>query len=174
MAYGPQNVRTTMLLLLIRHGDAGSRDETKWPDDTERPLTKQGDRQTAKMAKRLRRRGYIPTVLLSSPWVRAWQTAEVVAQEFEDEGLIPEACEPLATMPRVDRFGEAIGTPGEKAIVALVGHEPWLGELASRLLTSSTSRLQIDFPKSGVIGVELEAVEGGAGKLMFFWRPKGE
>jgi phosphohistidine phosphatase len=163
-----------MLLILIRHGDAGSRDENKWPDDTERPLTKQGDRQTAKMAKRMRRRGYIPTVLLSSPWVRAWQTAEVVAQEFEDEGLMPEPCEPLATMPRVERFAEVIGAPGAKAKIALVGHEPWLGELASRLLTSSTSRLQIDFPKSGVIGIELEAVESGAGRLMFFWRPKGE
>ncbi len=173
MAYGSNQV-SSMLLLLIRHGDAGSRDATKWPDDTERPLTKQGSRQTAKMAKRLRRRGYIPTVLLSSPWVRAWQTAEVVAQEFEDEGLMPEACEPLATMPRIERFVEVIGTPGDEAMIALVGHEPWLGELASRLLTSSTSRLQIDFPKSGVIGIELETVESGAGRLMLFWRPKGE
>jgi phosphohistidine phosphatase len=163
-----------MLLILIRHGDAGSRDEKKWPDDTERPLTKQGDRQTAKMATWMRRRSYIPTVLLSSPWVRAWQTAEVVAREFEDEGLMPEACEPLATMPRVERFAEVIGSPGADAMIALVGHEPWLGELASRLLTSSNSRLQIDFPKSGVIGIELEAVESGAGRLMFFWRPKGE
>jgi phosphohistidine phosphatase len=163
-----------MLLLLIRHGDAGSRDATKWPDDTERPLTKQGSRQTAKMAKRLRRRGYIPDVLLSSPWVRAWETAEVVAQEFEDEGLVSVACEPLATMPRIDRFAEAIGSPGEAATIALVGHEPWLGELASRLLTASGSRLQIDFPKSGVIGIELDTVESGGGRLMFFWRPKGE
>ncbi len=162
-----------MLLLLIRHGDAGSRDATKWRDDTERPLTKQGSRQTAKMAKRLRRRGYIPDTLLSSPWVRAWQTAEVVAQEFEDEGLVPVACEPLATMPRIDRFVEAIGSPGAEAIIALVGHEPWLGELASRLLTSSGSRLQIDFPKSGVIGIELDTLESGAGRLVFFWRPKG-
>jgi phosphohistidine phosphatase SixA len=59
-------------------------------------------------------------------------------------------------------------------MIALVGHEPWLGELASRLLTSSTSRLQTDFPKSGVIGIELETVESGAGRLMLFWRPKGE
>src|SRR4026209_278293 len=134
------SVRPTMLLLLIRHGDAGSRDATKWPDDTERPLTKQGSRQTAKMAKRLRRRGYIPTVLLSSPWVRAGQTGGVVAQGFEEEGLRPEACEPLATMPRIERFAEVIGTPRDEAMIALVGHEPWLGELASRLLTSRTPK----------------------------------
>jgi phosphohistidine phosphatase len=126
------------------------------------------------MAKRLRRRGYVPTLLLTSPWTRAWQTAELIAQEFVDEALAPSHCEALATMPRVEPIAEAIGSPGDQAIVALVGHDPWLGELGSRLLAASTSRLQIDFPKSGILGIDLERVESGGGKLVFFWRPRKE
>ena len=163
-----------MLLLLIRHADAGDRDSNMWPNDAERPITKRGRRQTARMAKRLRRRGYVPTHLLTSPWTRAWQTAELIAQEFEDETLNPIRSDALATMPRVEPIAEAIGVPGDEAIVALVGHEPWIGELASRLLTSGPSRLQIDFPKAGVLAVDLERVESGTGSLVFFWRPRKE
>jgi len=163
-----------MLLLLLRHADAGTSDPAAWPDDTQRPITKQGRRQVARMAKRLRRRGYVPTLLLTSPWTRAWQTAELVAHEFEDEGLSPTVCEPLATMPRVEPIAQAVGSPGDQAIVVLVGHEPWLGELGARFLVSSPSRLTIDFPKSGVLGIDLETVENGAGTLVFFWRPNKE
>ena len=163
-----------MLLLLIRHADAGDRDSNLWPDDTERPITKRGRRQTTRMAKRLRRRGYVPTLLLTSPWTRAWQTAELIAQEFEDEALNATRCEALATMPRLEPIADSIGVPGDQAIVALVGHEPWIGELGSRLLTSGPSRLQFDFPKSGVLAVDLKRVEGGSGSLVFFWRPKKE
>ena len=162
-----------MLLLLIRHADAGDRDPAKWPDDTKRPLTGKGRRQQERMDRRLRRRGYQPDRILVSPWTRAWQTAEIVAREFGNAAPKLTACEPLAMMPRVERIAQAIGPAAPNEIIALVGHEPWLGELASRLLTSSPSRLDIDFPKSGIIGIRLTEVKVGAGELQFMWRPKG-
>jgi len=163
-----------MLLILIRHADAGSRDAEKWPDDSLRPITNLGRKQQLKMSRRLRRRGYVPGMLLASPWLRAWQTAELVASEFEEEGLEPEECAALATLPRIERIAEAVGSPGEEAIVALVGHDPWISELASRLLVGKSTRLSIDFAKSGMLGIELDKVESGTGQLVFFWRPKGE
>jgi phosphohistidine phosphatase len=159
-----------MLLLLIRHADAGERDPHKWPDDTKRPLSKKGRRQQEKMNGRLRRRGYRPSRVLASPWTRAWQTAQLVAREFRTGS--PEACEALASIPKVEPITSAIGAAGHGVTIALVGHEPWLGELASRLLTSSPSRLAIDFPKSGVLGIQLSEVKAGAGELVFLWRPK--
>jgi phosphohistidine phosphatase len=160
-----------MQLLLIRHADAGDRDPTLWPDDNLRPITEKGRRRHRRVARRLKRRGLVPTVLLASPLMRAWQTAQLVAEYAG--GASPLAAPALAAPPDLPALQAAIGRPGLDAIVALVGHEPWLGELASLLLTGDRGRLAIDFPKSGVLGLSLEAVAPGAGRLGFFWRPKG-
>ena len=62
--------------------------------------------------------------------------------------------------------------PDPSAIVALVGHSPWIEELAVLLLAGSATGFRIDFPKSGVMGIDLERVEPAAGELRFFVRPK--
>ena len=63
---------------------------------------------------------------------------------------------------RTDRRGTDIDQELEGAegleTVALVGHEPWLGSLASLLLTGEPHRVSIDFPKSGVMGIETDAI----------------
>ena len=56
--------------------------------------------------------------------------------------------------------------------LALVGHEPWMGELASLLLSGSPTRLGIDFAKSGVMGIEVSALEPAAGRLRFYLTPQ--
>jgi len=55
--------------------------------------------------------------------------------------------------------------------IALVGHEPWMGSLASLLLAGSAGALTVDFPKSGIMGIEAALIEAGVGQLQFFWRP---
>lgn len=161
-----------MRLLILRHADAGERDPARWPDDTRRPISARGRKRHRKVAKRLRRKGLVPTRLLSSPWLRAWETAEIVAAETG--GPAPVASEALADTPDLARLAAQIGTPGPDAIVVLVGHEPWTGELASLLLAGERGRLTVDFPKSGVLGLELDAFEAGSAVLTFFMRPKGE
>ena len=54
----------------------------------------------------------------------------------------------------------------------MVGHSPWMEELAAILLGGSASSVRMDFPKSGVMGIELDRLEPGAGELRFFVRPK--
>lgn len=161
-----------MQLLIIRHADAGDRDPSLWPDDSLRPLSPKGRKRHRRVARRLRRRGLLPTLLLSSPWLRAWQTAELTASVTGCPA--PVACDALADTPDVAPIAAAIGKQDPGAIVAIVGHEPWTGELASLLLTGDPHRLAVDFPKSGVIGLEAEEVAAGRAVLEFFLRPKGE
>jgi phosphohistidine phosphatase len=159
-----------MQLLLIRHADAGERNPDQWPDDRLRPLTSEGRKSHRKVAKRLRRHGLVPSVLLTSPWLRAWQTAEETAEVTG--GPAPVASEALAKEPDIGAIAAAIGRQPPDALVALVGHEPWLSELASLLLADDAERVAIDLPKSGVIGLEAEIIGGGSAVLEFFWRPK--
>lgn len=157
-----------MLILLIRHADAGDHDPALWPDDTLRPLTDKGRKRHRRIARRLRRRDLTPTLLLASPWLRAWQTALLTAEVAR--GPAPVACPALAAPPNVDAIARAAGPQPPDAIVAVVGHEPWLGQLASLLLTGSGAALTVDFPKSAVLGIECRSLAPAEGALSFFWR----
>jgi phosphohistidine phosphatase len=160
-----------MRILLIRHADAGRRDPARWPDDSLRPLTDKGRRRHRRVARRLRRRGIIPTRLLSSPWLRAWESAEITA--LGTRGPVPEACDGLAESPDLTALSRTLGDHDEAAVVGFVGHEPWLSELASLLLTGDAAGLTIDFAKSGVMAILAPALQPGAGTLELLWRPKG-
>jgi phosphohistidine phosphatase len=158
-------------IILIRHADAGDRDPATWPDDTTRPMSAKGAKRHRRALKRLRRADLIPSLLLASPWTRAWQTAELTASVLGSPA--PVACPALADTPDLTALAGAIGPQPPDAIVALVGHEPWLGELAALLLTSDSGGLAVDLPKSGILGLEAAQFAAGAASLQFFWRPKG-
>ncbi|MGH7500114.1 MAG: SixA phosphatase family protein [Gemmatimonadales bacterium] len=160
-----------MLLLLIRHAHAGDSNPAKWPDDRERPLTDKGRRIQRKVSRLLRRLDLVPDVVLASPWKRAAQTAAVLAETLDLEHP-PVPCEALAEDPDLSRIADFVGDPGASGIVALVGHSPWMEELAAILLAGSATQLRTDFPKSGVMGIDLERVAIGAGELRWFLRPK--
>ncbi len=159
-----------MLLLLVRHADAGDRDPAQWPDDTLRPLTEKGRKVHGKVTKSLRETGLVPELVLTSPWLRAAQTAEVMTQGL---GLAPPIpCPPLATEPDLQALDAVVGPRKGRAVVALVGHSPWIEELAAMLLTGSAKGMAVDFPKSGVLCAEAERVSAGGGILRFLLRPK--
>jgi len=159
-----------MLLLLIRHAHAGNRDPAQWPDDRDRPLTKKGRKRHRAVSRALARLGARPTLVLTSPWTRARQTAQILADELTLDAN-PMACDALAASPALARLTEAIGQPAPSAVVALVGHSPWIEELGGILLAGTPEGVRIDFPKSGVLGIDLEALLPGSGELRFFLRP---
>ncbi|HKV03623.1 MAG TPA: histidine phosphatase family protein [Candidatus Acidoferrales bacterium] len=76
-----------MILYLIRHGIAMERSDPKCPSEAERPLTARGVQKTRSAALGLRALGAKPDALISSPYVRAAQTAEIFAEAL---GLSPE------------------------------------------------------------------------------------
>ena len=119
----------------------------------------------------LERLDLVPDLVLASPWKRAAQTAAVLAESLDLEHQ-PVPCEALAAEPDLSRLADFAGDPGSDAIVAMVGHSPWMEELAAVLLGGKASSLRIDFPKSGVMGIDLEEIAVGAGELRFFFRPK--
>ena len=159
-----------MLLLLVRHADAGDRDSAKWPDDRDRPLTDKGRKVQRRVSKALRRFDLVPTLVLTSPWTRAAQTAQVLVETLGLAAPVP--CEPLAADPDLARLTDSLGEQGSEARVALVGHSPWIEELAAILLGGSSAGVRIDYPKSGVMGIDLARLAPGAGELQFFLRPK--
>jgi phosphohistidine phosphatase len=160
-----------MLLLLNRHANAGERDPAQWPDDRDRPLNEKGRKVQAEVSRWLRKRDLAPTLVLTSPWTRAAQTAQILV-EVARVAQPPVPCEPLAEDPDLIRLQEHVGDQPDNTIVAMVGHSPWMEELAAILLGGSSSSLRIDFPKSGVMGIDLERLEPGAGELRLFVRPK--
>jgi phosphohistidine phosphatase len=160
-----------MLLLLIRHAHAGERDPAQWPDDTQRPLTDKGRKVQREVSRFLRKRNLAPSLVLTSPWLRAMQTAEIVV-EAARATQPPVPCEPLAADPDLVRLADFVGDQPPDAIVALVGHSPWMEELAALLLAGDAAGLRLDFPKSGVMGIDVEGMTAGEGELRFFVRPK--
>jgi phosphohistidine phosphatase len=161
-----------MLLLLVRHAHAGDRDSAQWPDDTLRPLTDKGRKTQAKVTKALGQLGLLPELILTSPWLRAAQTAEILQQGLALPSP-PAPCLALAADPDLNALSAALGPPrGEKAVVALVGHSPWMEELVGLLLTGAAHGLAVDFPKSGVVGIAADRIGPRAGTLRFLLRPK--
>ena len=160
-----------MLLLLNRHANAGDRDPAQWPDDRDRPLTDKGRKVQSDVSRFLRKRDLAPTLVLTSPWTRAVQTAQILV-EGARVGQPPVSCEALADDPDLVRLQECVGDQPPASIVAMVGHSPWMEELGSILLAGSRAGVRIDFPKSGVLGIELDRLEPGTGELRFFLRPK--
>jgi phosphohistidine phosphatase len=160
-----------MLVLIIRHADAGERDPARWPDDTERPLSDKGRKTHRRVSRALGRLELVPELVLASPWTRAAETAAILAEEL---GLArpPVPCTALADAPELSRLADDLGSPGPDAIVAMVGHSPWMEELGAILLGGSATSVRIDFPKSGVLGIDLAKLAPAAGELRFLLRPK--
>jgi phosphohistidine phosphatase len=160
-----------MLLLLIRHAIAAEQDPEKYPDDSLRPLLTKGRRIQRRMSRRLRKEGLAPDRVFSSPWKRAWQTARIVAEEAGIGRQQRFPCPALAEPPDLSALAAEIGPVLEDERIALVGHEPWIGALGVLLLAGSPGAFSVDFPKSGVLGIQASLIEAGVGDLQFFWRP---
>jgi phosphohistidine phosphatase len=159
-----------MLLLLIRHALAAEQGD-EYPDDTMRPLLRKGRRIQRRVSRRLAKEGFIPDRVFSSPWKRAWQTARIVVRETGIAKNKRIACEALAQPVDLAALAEEIGEIGADERIALVGHEPWMSKLAALLLSDSPAGLSIDYPKSGIVGIEADRLAAGSGTLWFFWRP---
>ncbi len=161
-----------MLLLLIRHAQAAEQDTRRYPDDSLRPLVPKGRRIQRRVSRELYKRNLIPSVILSSPWKRAWQTARIVVEETGLPKRARVVCPELAAPPNLAALAKAVGDVEPDATIGLVGHEPWMSELASLLLVGSRDGLGIDFAKSGVLGIETDEIAPGRGTLRMYLRPE--
>ena len=154
-----------MKLLLIRHGVAEERGP-RYPDDSLRPLTEAGMAKMATIAAGLETLAR-PLRVLSSPFTRARQTADIVAKQFSAE---VEEIQALC-VGNDDQLFEAAAWGGE-AVVAAVGHEPLLSMTLSNLLTGNESTAQLLFKKGAAALVECGiAPRPGTGRLEWLIQP---
>jgi phosphohistidine phosphatase len=154
-----------MKVFLVRHAIAHERDRKRWPDDARRPLTPAGKEKFRKAARGLVKQLPESAPLLTSPYVRARETAEILAAAWRKAK--PEECAQLAAdRPVADAF-ELLRTRQEKAVV-LVGHEPHLSDLLSAALAGEDARLRIEFKKGGAACIEF-AARIAPGRATFHW-----
>jgi phosphohistidine phosphatase len=155
-------------LYLIRHGLAEKRGDA-WPDDSKRPLTEQGMSRLRKSARGLARVGVTFDVILTSPLVRARQTAEVIAGTLDPRPPVVTA-EPLAPGGLYPAVLAELEKQARRPRIALVGHEPGIGELAARL---AGSRHPIEFKKGAICRIDVDAFPPPEpGTLRWFLTPK--
>lgn len=155
-------------LYLIRHGIAEERGEA-WPDDTKRPLTDEGMSRLRKSARALSRLGVMFDVVLTSPLVRTQQTAEIVASASSPKPPIV-GVEALAPGGSAATLLAELEKHSKRTRIAIVGHEPGIGELASKLIGM---RAEVEFKKGAVARIDVEALPPkGPGVLRWFIPPK--
>ena len=137
-----------MDLYLVRHAIAEPRDGERWPDDALRPLSAEGTELFRLAARGLQRIGVEVEAVLASSYARAWRTAELLAEVAGWPQA--EKCRELETSSDAAAAFVAVGRRTE-SLLALVGHEPDLSELASLALTGDQHAAGLELKKGGVI-----------------------
>lgn len=158
-------------LLIVRHAIAQDRVEAHEQQraDAERPLTDKGRRRMQQAAAGIRLEAGPLQRILTSPLLRAQQTAEILASEFPGaEYATTETLSPGE--PRASLLDELAALP-EKDTVAVVGHEPDLGILVAVLLCS-TPQAAIQMKKGGAALLNFPShIAAGEGTLLWLLTP---
>ncbi len=158
-----------MEIYLLRHGEAVPRGTPGYPND-DRPLTEDGTVKMTESARGIAKVVDRIDVIVSSPLIRAVDTAKIAAEAlgFNKKILTTEYLIP--GYPQRNLFDFLKELNKEKSIM-LVGHEPHLGYLASFML--GTTGHIIEFKKGGICRVDIkEFPPDGKGKLIWHLTPK--
>lgn len=137
-----------MDLYIIRHAIAVDEANTDYESDSERPLTDKGRKKMRQIAKGLRNLGVEFDLILSSPYVRARETAEILADVFKMKKKLAFS-DNLIPLGNPELFIGEINEKYSGMSIALVGHEPHLSALVG-LLTAEHAKLDITLKKGGV------------------------
>jgi phosphohistidine phosphatase len=151
------------ILTLLRHAKS-SWDDSGLPD-RERPLNGRGKRDAPEMGRRIAAHGIRPSLIITSPAVRARKTAKIVAREigYPIEFLQRENALYLASLD--DLLDTVVAQDNSFNSLLVVGHNPGLTEFANFLLPGITNNL----PTSGVVSVQLDTEDWS-----LYRRPKAQ
>jgi len=157
-----------MLLYIVRHAYAGQHGDPRWPDDSQRPLTRKGRKQFKLAVKRLAKRGFEPDIIATSPFVRCRETADIIADVVPRDPEVVELGE-LAPGSQLEALISWTNQQVEQS-VAWVGHAPDVDRLAGSLLGHEA---HVRFAKGAVAAIEFEGnIAAGHGVLTWFVTPK--
>jgi phosphohistidine phosphatase len=149
-----------MQLFLLRHAEAEPHSE----NDEVRALTDKGRRQAANIGRFCATHDIVPDVILTSPLVRARETAEAVADELgvpkrvQIEEFLRVGMTPESSISGLEKYWG-------RASVMLVGHEPDFSRLAGALIGGH--RGSVRFRKATLLSISLQNLKPGTGTIEF-------
>jgi phosphohistidine phosphatase len=159
-----------MQVFLVRHAIAYERDRSRWRDDALRPLTPAGRRKFRKAARGLARCLPKSSALLTSPFVRARETAAILAATTRRSK--PVECPELASGEPARKTFDLLCARKERSVI-LVGHEPNLSTFLSTALAADRAHIKSEFKKGGAACIEFEStVEPGRATLKWLMPPR--
>ncbi|HLH00213.1 MAG TPA: phosphohistidine phosphatase SixA [Bryobacteraceae bacterium] len=157
-----------MDIYLLRHGIA--EDGRAGEPDSERSLTSEGKKKLRNILRVAAESGVRPSLILSSPYKRALQTADIAAEMLKYDGnlLRTRSLEPSA---KPDAAWDEIRVHKDESGILLAGHEPLFSALTAYLL--GCPAFQIDFKKGGLVCVEMDGfARAPHGVLKWYLTPK--
>ena len=160
-----------MNLYILRHGIAVEPGTPDFENDSERPLIPKGERRLHSAAAAMKKLELSFDLILSSPFIRAKQTAEIVAGELKlkkrlefFDGLAPGGFKAL-----VQKLHELKPAPEH---ILLVGHEPYLSRLISLLMSGDADAAAVKMKKGGLCKLEVgELRHGQCARLAWLLTP---
>jgi phosphohistidine phosphatase len=157
-------------LYLIRHAEAAPLGEEGVTNDESRPLTGKGEEQARQLALGFRARGIHLGLVLTSPLLRARQTAERMLEEWSNPAPELRVCRELTPGSKRRKLSRVLMQLGS-APLAVVGHEPDLSQYAAWLIGSK--KAQLDLAKAGVAYVSCDQkLNKGSGRLIWLVPPE--
>jgi len=161
-----------MDLYILRHGIAVEPGTPGYETDADRPLTPEGERKLRQIADAMRALELSFDLILSSPYLRARQTAEIVAATLGARKRL-EMSDALTPSGSIKKLVELLKRrePSPESVL-LVGHEPYLSELISLLLSGKES-FAVVMKKGGLCKLTTESLKPGrCATLQWLLTPK--
>lgn len=150
-----------MKINILRHGIAVERGNPDYLDDSQRPLTKEGRKKLNDIAKTMQARKISFDQIITSPYLRALETTEIIIKKFkikkdrisDSPNLVPDA-------PVLQIIHEINAHLPKAKNILLVGHEPHLSSLIAYLLTGNDTGVRINLKKGGLCQLEIKTLNG--------------
>ncbi len=159
------------ILYLVRH--AKSSWDNPGLDDIDRPLNKRGKSDAPEMGDRLKKRGIIPSIIISSPAKRAFTTAKKIARKIDFPREHIKIIKEIYEGSSGDLMQIIKSIPGDPGSIMLFGHNPGITEFANVLCGVNIYNI----PTCGIVSIQFDAGEWNRindrkGTLVFFDYPK--
>jgi phosphohistidine phosphatase len=159
-----------MEIYVVRHGIAIDREDPKCPPDPERYLTEEGIEKTKRVAAAVAALGASPDLLLSSPYVRAMQTAEIFASALDYSKQKIRRTDLLLPGTEPSLLFRELAKDKQTSTLFVFGHAPQLDDIVAAALGSKHHVTSLK--KAGVALIELKRVSPPNGQLVWLATPK--
>jgi phosphohistidine phosphatase len=158
-------------LYIMRHGIAVDRGSAGYSDDSKRPLTPEGKKKMESLARGLMRLGFDVDWIVSSPLVRALETAKLVAGELASNAPL-DVSDELRPGGSAEALIAFLAKHSNRKRVLVVGHEPDLSEMAGRLIGAGR-RAHLALKKGGCCLITFDDFPPKSpGKLVWWLTPR--